>query len=154
MQSCFQSPALIENTMVPLIILADPAYTLLKWLIKPFIGNLSAQVPFNCYHSNARVVVEQAFGRLKSRWRIIGKKIEADIRFAPKIVAACCILHNICENGNCSLGECVSDAAPFQLPQPQKRPSSEATADGHQVRNALLRYVTNELPQRMSSVLG
>jgi len=43
MKTCFHSPAIIQNRMVPLIILTDPAYPLLKWLINPFIGNRSSE---------------------------------------------------------------------------------------------------------------
>ena len=52
---------------VPIVILGDPAYPLLSWLIKPYSGvGLSAkQQKFNTRLSRARVVVECAFGRLK-----------------------------------------------------------------------------------------
>lgn len=140
---------MIEGASVPLIILGDPAYPLLKWLIKAYTGSNSSpeKSSFNCYHSSVRIMVEIAFGRLKgARWRIIGKKIEANVSFAPTIVAACCILHNICENGNCPIGEIAINSQGIE--QPQTRPSTHEMAEGIAVRDALLKYVTDNLPRR------
>jgi hypothetical protein len=70
-----------------------------KWLLK---GYVATKVPeedsFNAYLNKARVRVENAFGRLKGRWRILHKTIELDYTEAPKIIIACCILHNIVED--------------------------------------------------------
>jgi len=60
---------LVGNKEIPFIILGDPAYPLLPWLLKPYIGHLTPQEEsFNCYLSSGRIVVENAFGRLKGRW--------------------------------------------------------------------------------------
>uniref|UniRef100_A0A1X7U837 Uncharacterized protein n=1 Tax=Amphimedon queenslandica TaxID=400682 RepID=A0A1X7U837_AMPQE len=66
----------IHNVVVPLHIVADPAYPLLTWVMKPFSdnGKLSAdQINFNYHLSKARVVTENAFGRMKGRWRCLMK---------------------------------------------------------------------------------
>nr|CAI5841426.1 unnamed protein product [Callosobruchus analis]CAI5851193.1 unnamed protein product [Callosobruchus analis] len=55
------------------------------------------QDSFNVYTSAGRVVVENAFGRLKARWRRLLKQCDVDHKFVPKLVAACCTLHNIIE---------------------------------------------------------
>jgi len=82
------------------MIAGDAAYPSLSWLLKPFTGpRLSPEgVSFNCYHSSSRIVVENAFGRLKARWRILQKRLAVPVESAPLIIAAACILHNICEN--------------------------------------------------------
>ena len=50
------------------MILGDPAYPLLPWLMKGYVGSLAQeQESFNVYLSSSRMVVERAFGRLKSR---------------------------------------------------------------------------------------
>ncbi len=50
---------------VPLVLLSDPAYSLLPWLIKAY-GYLSSQQKlYNYSLSKARVIVEHAYGRLK-----------------------------------------------------------------------------------------
>ena len=90
----------ISNVNVPILIVADPAYPLLPWVMKPFSdnGHLSpSQVTFNYRLSKARIVVENAFGRLKARWRCLLKRIDMDVNYIPDVVAACATLHNICE---------------------------------------------------------
>ena len=58
----------ISKTDVPLILLGDPAYPLLYWLMKayPNNGHLSdEQKRFNYHLNKDRVVVEHRYGRLK-----------------------------------------------------------------------------------------
>lgn len=45
-----------------------------------------------------RVVVERAFGKLKSRWRILGEGgiFSHDLNRMIQIIYVCCLLHNIC----------------------------------------------------------
>ena len=85
---------------IPICILGDSAYPLQTWLMKPFAnsGTLTHdQQHFNYRLSHARIVVENAFGRLKARWRRLSKKNDMSIEHIPTIICACCILHNICE---------------------------------------------------------
>ena len=42
-------------------------------------------------------MVENVFGRLKARWRRLIKQNDMEVKNIPKVVAACFILHNICE---------------------------------------------------------
>ncbi|XP_046391535.1 putative nuclease HARBI1 [Ischnura elegans] len=52
---------------------------------------------FNTHLSKARIVVEQAIGVMKTRWRsIFTKVIELKVEKAVKVIAACAALHNIC----------------------------------------------------------
>ena len=43
-----------------------------------------------------RVAVECAYGMLKNRWRIQGKRLDSKISFANKNAVACAVLHNFC----------------------------------------------------------
>ena len=63
------------------------------------VGRLSQQQKvFNNYQlSRARVVVEHAYRRLKGRWRCLLKRLDVCVRDVPKLVATCCVLHNVCE---------------------------------------------------------
>ncbi|XP_074828142.1 uncharacterized protein LOC141998984 [Natator depressus] len=59
----------IGDVEMPIVILGDPAYPLLPWLMKPFTGSLdSSKEQFNYSLRKCRMVVECAFGCLKARW--------------------------------------------------------------------------------------
>ena len=90
-------------------ILGDPAYPSLPWLMKPYPDNIyttPAQKLFNYRQSRARMVVENAFGRLKMRWRCLSKRLDCHLCHVIDTVAACVILHNMCEhNGDSFMDE-------------------------------------------------
>ena len=145
-----QNPITLSNCEIPLIILGDPAYPSLKWLVKPYIGyNLSPnKESFNTYHSSTRIMIEIAFGRLKGRWRILSKKVDVKIRFVPSVIATCCALHNICESRKVPMSEVQVDVNRY--PQPPSRPSPSGNFDGATVRDALKQHIFQTLPFRAS----
>ncbi|CAJ1061507.1 putative nuclease HARBI1 [Xyrichtys novacula] len=83
-------------------LLGDGGYPCLRHpvtIIMPYRHPLAGRVEerFNQHHTRARNVVERAFGMLKTRWRAIFlRALEIRAVFAPKVVTACCILHNLC----------------------------------------------------------
>lgn len=104
---CGQSGTLFPNSAerfgdvdVPVVILGDAAYPLLSWVMKPCaVNNITpAQATFNHRLSRARMTVERAFGRLKGRWRCLLKRYDGHVSKINTIVAACCVLHNFCED--------------------------------------------------------
>ena len=52
---------------------------------------------FNYRLSRARMSVENTFGRWKGRFRRFLKRVDMEVASATYLVAASCILHNICE---------------------------------------------------------
>lgn len=86
------------------LLLGDSAYPLLDWLIPPFKdnGHLSQDsTQFNKLHSSARIVVENAFGILKSRFRrLLHFTEQTNLKLIVNLIASACILHNICLNEN------------------------------------------------------
>jgi hypothetical protein len=85
------------------VILADPAYPLLSWLMKGFDakGDLSRKERlFNYRLSRARMTVENTFGRWKGRFIRFGKRVDMEVQNVVTVVLASCILHNICESQN------------------------------------------------------
>ncbi|XP_063773212.1 uncharacterized protein LOC134909835 [Pseudophryne corroboree] len=90
----------VDGVEIPVHIIGDAAYPLRRWLMKGFTQHVqlsSNQITYTHTLSSARMVVENAFGRLKGRWRCLMKRNDVDINIMPNIVAACCILHNLCE---------------------------------------------------------
>ena len=88
-----------ETTVKPLI-LGDPAYPLLPWLIKPYQDHPDISVlqkEFNYRLSRVRMTVENTFGLWKARFCRFLKKIEMEVTKVSTSISASCILHNICE---------------------------------------------------------
>ncbi|XP_065430477.1 uncharacterized protein LOC101941125 [Chrysemys picta bellii] len=89
----------VGDVEMPIMILGDPAYPLMPWLMKPYKGSLdSSQDLFNYRLSKCRMVVECAFGCLKARWRSLLTRSDLSEKNIPIVIAACCALHNICES--------------------------------------------------------
>lgn len=99
---------LISGVSVPIFLLGDSAFKMSPYLIKPYPYSLELneqQISFNRQLSRARRVVENAFGHLKARFRKIGKGFETTIPNACRIIKACCVLHNICNEYNDSIDQ-------------------------------------------------
>ncbi|XP_053904275.1 uncharacterized protein LOC128848329 [Malaclemys terrapin pileata] len=89
----------VGDVELPIVILGDPAYPLMPWLMKPYTGSLdSSQDLFNYRLSKCRMVVECAFGCLKARWLSLLTQIDLSETSIPIVITACCALHNICES--------------------------------------------------------
>lgn len=96
------------------------------------------QVHYNKALSQARVVVEQAYGILKGRWRNLLKPMEEHISTASITIMACCVLHNICID--------VGDPTEID-PECDEDSDSLIIPDGHEqmgdsdIRNAIIEYI-------------
>ena len=96
----------IAGNDIPLVILGDPAYLLLQWLMKAFPNNEKLITPaktFNYQLSKARVVVEHWYGRLKERWRCLLKRLDVEIcvmsqKLLQHVVFCMCEIHEATES--------------------------------------------------------
>ena len=82
------------------VILGDPAYPMLNWLLKGYPENVNTpriQRRFNYRLSRARMTVENTFGRWKGRFPRFSKRLDMEVDGAVEVVAAACVIHNICE---------------------------------------------------------
>lgn len=135
---------------VPPFLIGDSAYPLLPWLLKPFADNIALtpeQKHFNYRLSRARIVVENAFGRLKARWRRLLKQNDMAVKNVPNLVTACCVLHNICEiHGEVFDSEWIQEAERMSsLSQPVGTPHQDDTDidNPHIIRDTLVQYLSN-----------
>lgn len=82
---------------VPYVFLGDGAFALTAHVMKPYPGSHSERTPrriFNKKLSSSRVVVENAFGILASRFRIFRKPILLNPEKTTIIAMTCVLLHN------------------------------------------------------------
>lgn len=92
------------NNNVPHIdlhLVGDGAFPLSNYLMKPYLitNNMPLEREnFNARLSRARVTVEDAFGRLKGRWRFLMKRADYSLFNMKKIIKTCVVLHNLCED--------------------------------------------------------
>lgn len=81
-------------------LIGDSAYPILQWIIPPYRDNgtlTQRQKRFNTLLSSSRIVVENAFGLMKTRFRrLLHFTEQKDLNFVINLVTCGCILHNIC----------------------------------------------------------
>ena len=95
-----QKSKMVDGVEIPVHLIGDAAYPLKKWLMKGCTQHHQLSADHAHYThtlSSARMVVENAFGRLKGRWRCLMKRNDIELTTLTNVVAACCILHNLCE---------------------------------------------------------
>jgi len=97
------------------ILLSDGGFALEHWLFNPYPAD---QLPaadehtpkrkfYNFCVTSPRAVVENAFGLLKGRWRILHDKVSAETELVPSIVESCVLLHNFLLDEGDEWGEAV-----------------------------------------------
>lgn len=132
------------DTALPHFLVGDEAYPLKTYLMRPYPQrNLGPEEEiFNKRLSNARQVVECAFGILSSKWRLLLKAIEVNPNRADVIVKCICLLHNIIIDK-----EGIHDL-PTELPQLQNENRNRFMTAGenrsatraHNIRDTLKNY--------------
>jgi len=151
----FQSGNLLGNeldrsfngTTISHFLIGDAAYPLMPWLMKPFRDNgaLSGDKKyFNYMLSKSRMVVENAFGRLKWRWRCLMKRNDLDTSFVPEVAETCCTLHNICETFSNEFPEEWLVQQDVNLVQ---NDCQTATQTGEVVRSTVIAYLLQQREQ-------
>ena len=113
--------------------------------MKPFAENSTLspqQKHYNYRLSCARIVVENAFGHLKARWRRLLKRNDMYTEHIPTVISTCCILRNVCEVH----GESFNDAwlleeNEYEQPTAPCLPSISSTGNAEDVQNVLVEYL-------------
>ncbi|XP_049271307.1 uncharacterized protein LOC119391642 [Rhipicephalus sanguineus] len=168
--------AIIEHCPVKPLILCDQAFPLTETLLKPFpsaspgcqqneirhiccyelvtgihsiVWYRSTKAIFNYNLSKTRRIVENAFGRLKVRFRFTMKRMECKLANARQAIKTACILHNICESFRDAVEQhWEQDAQTFQALYEQPfHTTTVSTGQGEEVRQALAKYFWNRAQQ-------
>lgn len=102
-------PKLLPGTNIlhPYTIVADEAFPLKTYIMRPYPGkNLSVQHRiFNYRLCRARRVIENAFGILVNRWRLLRTTIVANEENVDAFVKAAVVLHNFSMEENIKTGQ-------------------------------------------------
>ncbi|XP_036144969.1 uncharacterized protein LOC118646377 [Monomorium pharaonis] len=91
------SPSVIDQYELPFVLVADEAYLLSSYLMRPYPKSSQLDLKkkiFNYRLSRPRRVIKSAFGILVSRWRIFRRLINTYVSKAEKMVLATVCLHN------------------------------------------------------------
>ena len=140
---------------VPVLLLGDPAYTLLPHCMKEFpTCTTNGQVMFNNLLRSARNPIECAVGRLKARWQILNRRIDLKLEHVPQIIYACFVLHNFCEINRVAMDdECVQRQIQYDRQmQPNTAPDrilSYNSVEGVHVREVITEYIKEHLPDHL-----
>ena len=83
---------------ISLVTMGDSAFLQFSWLIKSYMENTKdkQQKFFNKGLRGARLVMENAYGMLKGRWRFLFKRTECRLFNLKYTIMACIALHNLC----------------------------------------------------------
>lgn len=149
---------------LPYTFIADDAFALSPFLMKPYThetNNVDERI-FNYRLSRARRVVENAFGILSSRFRVLKTTIALEPCKVEDIVLACCTLHNFhsshCKNlytppgfvdyETVETGKVVPDFWRRDINQTllelMKNPSKNSRKTIKNIRNKFKKYFVNE----------
>jgi len=93
---------------MPYVLLADNAFPLQKHILKPYSSRnlIHDERIFNYRLSRGRRIVENSFGILANRFRVLSSPIYLPVNTVQIVTLACCALHNYLshENGAYLLG--------------------------------------------------
>uniref|UniRef100_A0A8C4EEK2 DDE Tnp4 domain-containing protein n=1 Tax=Dicentrarchus labrax TaxID=13489 RepID=A0A8C4EEK2_DICLA len=147
----------ISDQLSPYCVVADEVFPLTDYLLKPNRRLTVEQRIFNYRLSRAQRVVENAFGIMANRFRVLLTTIDIrDTVTVEYIVLACCALHNFLrsEGSDAYMADIVDQEGPEiiegrwrqdpalqQAPLPQ---TTNAAARAKQIRDELCRYFMSD----------
>ena len=143
-------PKLIEGCNVKPYLVADSAFALASNMMKCYDDTPAhphRKRSFNYSLIRTRRVVEQAFGRLKGRWKIMDKCNLNDPVFSRQVALVCCALHNICERHQCPFEDSwLPDPSTYQSTTTSHAQSTAVIGSASSVRDALAKYIHRTRP--------
>lgn len=137
---CELKTTLIGTVRVPALLLVDSAFPFRTYLMKRFTqASLSlAQRKFNKLHAQSRIVVENAFGILKMKYRELFRTSERAPENVKYSVLASIVLHNL----TIDIPPPQTPGQEISLPVPLNHPhgSRDSNQEAIRVRDAILPF--------------
>ena len=143
------SPKSIMGVNVKPFVVADSAFPLASTCMKCYeVGQPAYRRSFNYSLIRTRRVVEQAFGRLKGRWKIMdGKCALKDPVFTRQVAVVCCALHNVCERHQCPFEPgWLPDESAYINTMPLNLQVTSVIGSAANVREALAKHIHHTRP--------
>ena len=135
----------INGISVGPLLAVDSAYPLSSMALKQFSTRrrlTGTQARSNKQFCSLRSVIERAFGLLKNRWRLLFKLNEQQLENVVRSITAACVLHNFCILNDDSGEDFMVEDHPNGLNLFVDVATN--TADGEDIRNAIMDYMVNE----------
>lgn len=141
-----------SNLELPHYFVGDAAFPLKETLMKPFPGRTCDEKKeyFNKRLSRARRVIENAFGILTVRWRILRQTMNMSPTSATKVVQAAGVLHNFIKMS--------TESAEYIPPELVDRYEVEGVVEGiwrrevRPLQTANLRRCSNNVPKAPAQI--
>ncbi|RVE44383.1 hypothetical protein evm_010953 [Chilo suppressalis] len=137
------------NEPIPHVLIGDEGFALKPYLMRPFPKAAALQDErkrnYNKRLCRARRVVENAFGILGEKWRVLHRPIDCSVDTADDIVKATCCLHNYVrtKEGRFIEEESTTTPAPaLQSIRPTNQRSSNAA---FQIREKFVSYFNQNI---------
>ena len=150
----YRSPMTIEGVSVKPFLVADSAFPLDSTSMKcfPDSANVPQKRSFNYSLIRTRRVVEQAFGRLKGRWKIMDSNCKLnDPVFVRQVAMVCCALHNVCERHQCPFEPgWLPDENAYTASIPTHLQANVVIGPAAGIRDALATYIHRHCPAPQS----
>ena len=89
------------------------------------------------------MVVENAFGRLKGRWRCLLKRMDFKLENVPHAVSVCIVLHNMCELYGDNFLEEWTDHLSTGSFVPPPAPTSSGSIQASDISDVIMQHLSS-----------
>ena len=147
-QKYLQEKRNINGVKISYKIIGPKTGPMYSWLLSDYVSiSSSKETLFNKSLKEIRNYADSVITRLRSRFLILSQMMDLSYKVAPQVIAACCIIHNICEKeGDPFLEEWLTECTEHlrKFPQPDmKEEWEEANEDALVERDIIRDYVTS-----------